>query len=193
MRPREYPIALSTLPPNARRALSVQRRVGRYIAVARTEEAFDDFQTLVLDAAAENLEDPLRLLILPHLVNAVGKSIPDLGRGTRLLIDGFLFELVFRDDLRRLTSLSRSFEPYQAFYSPQAEPLVRKALDMLESALRVSGYLSIDEVVAEIPEALTTRRQNVFVLLGHLLHLGSATTDANGEAFDFVRLARATS
>lgn len=169
----------------------MQRRVGKFIAIARNQEAFDQFQALVLEAALQNLENPLRLLILPHLTNAAAKSIPEIGRGTRPLLDGFLFELVFRDNLRRLTSLNRSFEPYQAFYSPQAEPLIRSTLEMLENILQASGRLSIDDVIAKGPEALTTRRQNASVLLGHLLYLGSATTDVAGEPFDSVRLAHA--
>lgn len=188
----EYPVALSRASSRLVRELGAGKKVGKFMAGARDDACFDRFQQLVLRFSTEALNNPIRLLGLRHLANSVATRIPRLADASRVLIEGFLFELFQRGDLVRLTTLSKDFEPYLAVFSADRRTLVDDAIRALEDGLRASETVSLDDASRILPQELTSRKQNVSILLGHLLHRGIATTDAApGVGIDSVRLPHA--
>jgi hypothetical protein len=187
--PADYPVALSKASPRLVREVGAERRVGKFTAGARDDSCFDRFQQLILHFSLEALNDPIRLLTLPHLANSVATRIPRLADASRVLIEGFLLELIRHGDLARLSTLSKDFEPYQAIFSPDHRKLIDDAINALEDRLQARETVSLDDSSRLLPQELSSRKQNLTILLGHLLHRGSATTDAApGVGIDSVRL-----
>ena len=192
MTPADYPVALSKASPRLVRELGVERKVGKFIARARDALSFDRFQQLILHLSIEALNNPLRLLILPHLGNSVATRIPRLGDASRVLIEGFLLQLVQQGDLVRLTTLSKDFEPYQAILTADRQELMGDAISALEGKLHARQALTLDDASHILSSEISSRRQNLTILLGHLVHRGGATTDtAPGVGIDSIRLPHA--
>lgn len=192
MSPADYPAALSKSSPRVVRELGAERKVGKFIAGARNDACFDQFQQLILRLSIEALNNPFRLLILPHLANSVATRIPRLADASRVLIEGFLLELIRRGDLIRLSTLSKEFEPYQAVFSSDRRQLIDDAIGALQNRLSARESVSVDDASRMIPGELSSRRQNINILFGHLLYRGTATTDvAPGVGIESIRLPHA--
>lgn len=187
--PVDYPVATAKTGPGRVRELPVEFKVGRFTARARNEQAIDKFLELVVHAANESLEHPTRLLSLPHLRNAVAQKLVGLQDASKVLLDGFISELMSRGSLRRLTTLNRDFQSYQAIHSVGSHGLITRSLDTLRERLRVVQVLTLEEAKEVLPRDLTVREQNVFILMGALLYEGTATTDAAPSVgFESIRL-----
>jgi hypothetical protein len=188
----DHPVALSKASPRLVRELGAEKKVGKFTAGARDDACFDRFQGLVVRFSHEALNGPIRLLTLPHLANSVATRIPRLADASRVLIEGFLLELIQHGDLVRLSTLSKDFEPYQAIFSVDRRQLLHDAIHALEERLRASERVTLDDAARMLSSDLTSRQQNLNILLGHLLYRGSATTDAApGVGIDSVRLPHA--
>lgn len=193
MKPPKHPVAVSRASVRLVRELPAERKVGKFLARALSDESFERFQELVLDAALTSLENPLRLLTLPHLCNAVATRIPYLEDASRVLLEGFSLELVSQGKLLRLGTLSRELEPYQALYSSRCQPLVLDSLKSLYEVLCSETAISSQQAAHLLPSELSARNQNVQIALGALVYRGFATTDAApGVGFETIRLPHVT-
>jgi hypothetical protein len=94
------------------------------------------------------------------------------------LIDGFVLDLIGSGDLVRLTTLSKDYDGYQAVCSMVNWQFVDRSIRLLRQQLAASGVLTTDDVVHSVPAEMTSWPQNVQILLGHLLYVGCAITDA---------------
>lgn len=189
MKPDDYPVAVRGGISGQSDRFRAERKVGKYAARAREDGCFDRFADHVLQSALSSLQSPLRLLTLPHLCNSVAARLPALGRGTRILIEGFILELVSSRALLRLNTVSQKHEPYQTLYAAQDGGVVEEALSNLHDRVRAVSSLSLSQAASAVPSALAARMQNIPILLGALLYRGLATTDtAPGVALESIRL-----
>lgn len=189
MKSADYPLAVSKARPSVVRELVVQYKVGKFTACARTEACFDQFLEQVREAAIEVLRNPVRLLMLPHLHNSIARRIPSLSDASRVLLEGFVSELIIRGDLQRVSTVSKDFESYQAVYSDQTHTMIVESLSKLRERILSSKSISVSAAARIIPRALAASEQNVHILMGVLVYRGLATTDAApGVGFDTLRV-----
>lgn len=175
MRPEDYPVTHS-VPGYARKAGAlVEFRVGRFTATAASDQIVTEFRDLVLCSAHAAINDPLRLVIMPHLCNAIAQKMPNMSNATRALIEGFVCDLVSRRDLLRLGTISKQSTSYHAIYSAQSGEVLEAALTRLRKRLHDEGRIALDEAKNIVGPRISHRLQNVMVLLGNLVYLGEAT------------------
>lgn len=192
MRREEYPIALALASQAERQRALIERKVGKYVAGAEKEASFERFQDLVLSTALAALSTPPRLLTLPHLGNSIAQRMTGLTTASRALVEGFLFEALLNGSLIRLISLNRNLEPYQVVIGPSHKAAVDQVIDKCRERLHRLGGLSVDEGAGMLPAGLAHWAQNTSVIMGHLLYLGYATSDAPpGVGIDLIRLPHA--
>ena len=188
------PIAASMVSERVASALPARRRVGRYVALALTEDSFEVFRQLILRNALEALHNPSRLLGSQHLYNSVAARIPRIVIETKALIEGFVQELLIAGELRRLVTVSRSHSAYQVVVSPDAEPDVLNGLAAITAVLAHRGTVTLNEAKVCVSKDLAATDQNVEILLGHLLRHGIATRDdLAGSRIETIRLPHADS
>lgn len=159
---------------SAARRVSVEYRVGRFKAAASSDAAFDEFRDLIRQRAHESLSDPVRILIMPHVCNAIALKIPQITSATRALIEGFVCELVSEGRLCRIGTISKEFKPYHVVYTARSSDLISKSLEQLRSKLRTTGRISFREAKRIVDRTVAQRAQNITILLGHFAYAGEA-------------------
>src|SRR5437867_1432916 len=116
MKSADHPVAASKASVATLRGMSAECKVGKFTAKAHHESSFPRFQAVVLAAARDTLEGPVRLLVIRHLCNSIALRIPGLQPASRALVEGFVLELITLNHLMRLGTVGKSFEPYHVVY-----------------------------------------------------------------------------
>ncbi len=177
----KYPLSVSQL-KNSGVELPLQnagilRRVGAVVALADSQKKFEIFLRDVASTAGEVLGRNLRLLTLPHLIASVNKKLGRQPQDLTRLIEGCIFELVVRHDIRRLITLSRRLKQYSTYFWTNYFDDFESWIDTCRAELLRKKSLSAASVVQLMPGGLSSPNaySSAEALLGHLLATGWAT------------------
>lgn len=186
--PRDYPVAAASCTARARASCDAEKRVGKHVAIGRTEAAFERFLGIVEEATLESLSSPRRFLPLPGLVATIAYRIPGLTAASEVLIEGFAMELVARGRVPRIMVISRQLKPYQVFYDPQLADSLRRSVATIREALSHRGVLQLVDASDLLAPDLVEVNRAGEVIFEHLLYLGAVTTDIDiGQPLSVIR------
>lgn len=187
-----YPVASSKV--RATRSLTTQYKVGKFTAIAESEEIFELFGSAIARAATQAVTRPVQLLTIPHVCNAVALTLPKLPSASRVLVEGYVLELIASGVLGRLATVNTHFEPYFALYSLRDHSALSDGIASVCDALARNGSLSLSRIAKALPTSLASRKQNLSVICGSLIYSGKASTDsAPGMGIETIRLPYAPS
>jgi len=167
------PLALSKIRLARYPGYMHRARVGKYIAVANSAGAFDEFADTVCEIATSVLHTPPRLMPLAHLINATVQRMSSFSVATNVLVEGVLYELVSRGSFKRFTTLSRERNRYNVILSPQTTMTVGRAVEVVRQRLITAGHVSVEEARSSIDD-VSARPDAGELLLGHFLVRGIA-------------------
>jgi hypothetical protein len=157
-----------------RQLYRIERRIGRYVAVARSEERFGCLFDLVNATCASVLDSPPRLLSSSHLANAVARRLNWLRAETLPLIEGYVYQLISDGTLVRVVSVTQTGGSFPVIATKRVADSCDRALIALEEALRSVGYVRRDDVSSLVDPELCLWERNIDVLLRVLIGKGIA-------------------
>lgn len=171
--------------------VGARRRVGRYVAIARSADDFECLYAAVLGAARRVALLHRRLLTFSHTVNAIAVGLKPMRAATRVLVDGFVLEGVARGDIARMVVLSATASPYQLLSAAVQKDSLDRAVESALERLNRAGALDRQSVLPCLPPELRTDSANTGYLLSHLVYRGVATSpDASASTIEVVHAPR---
>jgi hypothetical protein len=185
----KYPVATSKASRKLVAELPLDCKFGKYSARAQSVAVIEVMLADVAVAARTVLADPVQLLTLPHLCNAVARALPELPDVSRVLVDGCVMEHVKLGALVRLNTLNREFETYGAIYWHESHGDVVQSLSEIYCRLKEEMVLTCEQAQRAVTRSVGERKTNVQILMNALICRGVATTDGlAGLSIDSIRL-----
>src|SRR5205814_553067 len=154
-----YPVAVAKVSQRQADSLPVERRIGKYVARAESQEAFTSFEAQLLGQARAALTNPNRLLTIPHLKHSIAARIEELEPATSELIDGYVLHWIGEGQLGRLNTVSRAMTPYQSIFWRELAPVVSVGIGKVLQALVRHRHLTLQEGARLVPESLLFKLQ----------------------------------
>ena len=154
--------------------VGARKKVGRYIAVARSNEEFNDFYAAIVSAAGRVSSNPGRLLVFSHFVNSIAVALRPLNPATLPLVEGYVLEAVSRGDIARVIVLSSQLSPYQLLTAAVKPAALEQAVTDSLGLLNLEGYLTLSSTRKCLPRDLRDDAKNPAYLLSHLVYRGLA-------------------
>lgn len=164
------------------------RRVGKIIAAADDEAAFERLLDKVRKHSSVFFTDAPRLVPSPLIINVIASKLYRGEPDGRQIIQASIFQLVSDGDIERVTCLSKAHEPYQLLGLPAHVRAFLNAAQRVRALLNTKGFIDAKRARRSAPGAFSDRRTFAQQAFGYLLYEGLATTDtAPGLPFEILR------